>query len=124
MLFSRTAVQRLFLAVWVIFFAAVAQAEESPNELCESLALMAKSIMRARQSGVEMSALIRKADENIKKDNGDGESKKIGEVAKEYIRDVYEYPFVYHEDIRKEVVVEYGNRIYLMCYNTKRKLRS
>ena len=48
--------QRLFLTVWVMFFMGSTQAEENPNELCESLSLMAKSIMRARQSGGNVNA--------------------------------------------------------------------
>lgn len=124
MLFFYLAVKRSFWIVFVMLSCVCsARAEEDPNQLCESLSLMAKNIMSARQAGVEMSTLIKKADENISKGGGDEDSEKIGAVAKEYIEHAYEYPFAHYEDMRKEVIVEFGNGVYSMCYKTQRKLR-
>ena len=112
--FSGMVVQRLFLTVWVMFFMGSAQAEENPNELCESLSLMAKSIMRARQSGVEMSMLINETDHKG--------SKILNKVSKVYIANAYDYPRVRDENVKKDVILEFGSRIYLACYKAQRKL--
>jgi len=98
-------------------------AEPKPREFCEIHSSIAKSAMRARQSGAEMSALIKKidtvVDENPESKNMKGWSKST----KDYIEMTYGYPLVHYEDMRQEAVLRFEDIIYRACYRVLREAR-
>ena len=79
-------------------------AEESELDLCDELNNLARSVMNARQSGMEMRQLIQIVKEND-----------AGELAIEIIIRAYEKPRFSVEKNKQNAIKDFQNEIYLQC---------
>ncbi len=122
MIFFVACMSRLFLATFVmVSFVHNARADEKASDLCESLSSMAKSIMSARQAGVEMGKMIKEFENGVGGEFSKEAVEGIGKLAKEYTVRAYGFPRLYDITVRKEAVLEFGNRIYSECYKAHNK---
>ena len=79
-------------------------AEEAELDVCGELNNLARSVMNARQAGMEMRQLIQ-----IVKDN------EAGELAIEIIIRAYEKPRYSVEKNKQNAIKDFQNEIYLQC---------
>ena len=79
-------------------------AEEAQTDVCDGLNRMARSIMNARQSGMEMRQLIEVVRGN-----------EASEIAIEIIIRAYEMPRFSVEKNKQNAIKDFQNEIYLQC---------
>ena len=112
-----------FCWILLVSFVGDANAELTASKFCENHSELAKSVMRARQSGAEMSTLINKIDHVIAESPDDKIVKSLSESTKNYIEQAYGFPLIHYEDMRQEAVLRFGNIIYRACYRELREAR-
>jgi hypothetical protein len=91
-----------------------AQADDSIQEMCEAHSNLAKSIMRSRQYGLEMSQMMRIADKT--------DDSKISKLSKFFVVKAFKYPRVYDKEIESDVVSEFASDAYFQCFLALEKL--
>ena len=112
-----------FCGILLLSFVGDANDERTPSKFCESHSELAKSAMRARQSGAEMSTLINRIDDVIAESPDDKIVKSLCESTQNYIEQAYGSPLIHYEDMRQEAVLRFGNIIYRACYRELREAR-
>lgn len=108
-------------AIMLLFFVGHVNAELKPSKFCEIRSGLAKSAMRARQSGADMSTLIKKIDQVIDESPENKTRRSLSESTKDYIEMAYGFPLIHYEDMRQEAVTRFGNIIYRACYRALRE---
>jgi len=91
-----------------------AQADDSIHEVCEAHSTLAKSIMRSRQFGLEMSQMMKTSESS--------EDITISKLSKLYVIRAFKYPRVHDNGIEKEIVNEFGSAAYSQCFMALEKL--
>ena len=103
-----------FVVAMILFLPGLAQAEDSIHEVCEAHSTLAKSIMRSRQYGLEMSQMMKTSDSS--------EDITISKLSKLYVIRAFKYPRVHDNGIEKEIVNEFGSAAYSQCFMALEKL--
>src|SRR5690606_14850782 len=83
--------------------------DESHNEFCSNIDLMANAMMGARQSGVAMSEMMKSANEI-----NDPELKKMSVAM---VKAAYETPRFEVEENRNKAALDFRNSMYQSCIN-------
>jgi hypothetical protein len=112
-----------FVGVLTLIFVGHVKAELKPSSFCENHSEIAKAAMRARQSGAEMSTLIKKFDQVAYENPENRNIHSLSESTKDYIEQAYGFPLIHHEDMRQGTVLRFGNIIYRACYRALREAR-
>ncbi|MFT0212914.1 hypothetical protein VQ643_09920 [Pseudomonas sp. F1_0610] len=84
------------------------------DERCDIWLETAQSVMAARQKGVSITNLMALVDKN---DDGTVKVAINVDAIKKMIVDAYNSPLKSSDQERKELMVEFGNKYYLVCFN-------
>jgi len=98
----------LFFAFLALFFAASSHADE----VCDSIAGIAATVMTARQNGADMAPLVAA----IRGVEGSDSEKR---VALEIIADAFSEPMYTTPAIRERAISEFRNKWYLVCFRSR-----
>lgn len=83
------------------------------DSLCDSSSELAEMIMRDRQGGTPMRAVMHAMEA--------GKNEQTVRLGKELVAEAYRRPLMQSDQMKQQAIVEYGNWAYSMCLQTGSK---
>jgi hypothetical protein len=97
-----------------LLLAIAAQAQADTDKDCAAASKIARTVMKARQSGVVAADFMAQAD--VRLSNEDTKA-----LTKQLILSAYERDRYYSEDMQKRAAVDFANDTYMLCMNMPSK---